>query len=360
MAYRRNANLDALRGVAILLVVGHHLNVIPLWTRIGWSGVDLFFVLSGYLISGLLFEEWKATGAIDFKRFFLRRGFKIYPGFYVLIAVSLVANAFLRGVTSFPVTLRSVLGELTFTQNYVGGIWGQTWTLAVEEHFYLLLPAVLLLMASRAKRGTDPFRWIPTLFLWIGAIELALRFWFTWHLSGVADEARYLEPTHLRIDSLFFGVLLGYMRHFQPEQFRQYASTRAPLFIIALMLVFVALVPLPSPVMHTIGFSLLYFGYGFLLVRVVDAPQRALVKPLAQIGVYSYSIYLWHGLVCRVLPHQTVMQFFVGLAACLGLGIAMAKAIEYPALALRDRLFPSRTRATPAGEAEELPVTAQA
>src|SRR4051794_29454248 len=85
----RNMNLDVLRGVAILLVLGRHFDYFPLWTRVGWAGVDLFFVLSGFLISGLLFEEWKRTGSINIKRFYIRRALKLYPAFYALLLVTI-------------------------------------------------------------------------------------------------------------------------------------------------------------------------------------------------------------------------------------------------------------------------------
>src|SRR3974390_1422877 len=79
----RSMGLDALRAVAILLVLGRHANLSEVWSRIGWCGVDLFFVLSGFLISGLLFQEYKKRKSIDFMRFFILRGLKIYPSFYL-------------------------------------------------------------------------------------------------------------------------------------------------------------------------------------------------------------------------------------------------------------------------------------
>src|ERR1700675_1801152 len=83
----RNQWFDVLRGVAILLVLGRHYDYryIRIWHSIGWAGVDLFFVLSGFLISGLLFSEYKTRNSISFKRFFIRRGLKIYPAFYLFL-----------------------------------------------------------------------------------------------------------------------------------------------------------------------------------------------------------------------------------------------------------------------------------
>jgi peptidoglycan/LPS O-acetylase OafA/YrhL len=338
----RNQNLDALRGLAILMVLGHHLAYFPLWTRAGWAGVDLFFVLSGFLISGLLFREWQESGAIDFRRFFVRRGMKIYPAFYALLILTVAASLAYPGIPSNPVTWRSLLAELTFTQNYFQGIWGQTWSLAVEEHFYILLPVTLWLMYRR-RHTTDPFVRLPLLFMIVATAEVALRV-----LNAQTHPARdaYLCPTHLRIDALLFGVLLGYYRHFQPEKFREMARSRSGFLIMGAAVFLLLSIPRNNPAMYTVGFSVVFFGFGILLVRTIDRrPHKIInlmvVRPAAKIGYYSYSIYLWHGWICRLLPHQTVPAFLGCLAACILVGIVMARVIEYPVLALRDRLFPS-------------------
>jgi peptidoglycan/LPS O-acetylase OafA/YrhL len=348
---RRNVAIDALRGVAILMVVGHHLDCLTM----GWAGVDLFFVLSGFLISGLLFREWLELGSIGFGRFYLRRAFKIYPAFYCLLLVTLVVNFIRPGIPSFPVTWESVLGEATFTQNYLPAIWGQTWSLGVEEHFYILLPIVLWLMYRRRSDTSDPFKWIPILFMLVATAEIGLRVATAAVHIGPPGRRDYLTPTHLRIDGLLFGVLLSYYRHFHIEKFKELANSRTSTAIIFFAAILLLVVPGESPIMYTVGYSCLYFGFGFLLTKVVDyEPGRRasiLVHPLAKIGYYSYSIYLWHGWVCRLLPRSNALSLAASLLACLLLGIVMAKIIEYPALALRDHVFPARTAETVAAVA---------
>src|SRR5277367_6483083 len=125
----RNKRLDVLRCVAILLVLFHHGQITPLFSRAGWVGVDLFFVLSGFLISGLLFGEYRKKGSIQFQRFFIRRGFKIYPAFYFLLAFVALVELY-RHVFS---SLTKYLHEVFFIQSYYPGIWSYTWSLAVEE-----------------------------------------------------------------------------------------------------------------------------------------------------------------------------------------------------------------------------------
>ena len=179
----RNLGLDLLRLVAILLVIGNHLATPPPgggpllagWMRGGWVGVDLFFVLSGYLVSGLLFKEYQRQGRVSLGRFLLRRGLKIYPAFWVMIAGT-VAYLWLH---HRPVPLRHLLGELLFVQNYAAHLWGHTWSLAIEEHFYLCLALLVALLVRRP--GANPFAWLPGIFALTAALCLGLRTWNAAH-----------------------------------------------------------------------------------------------------------------------------------------------------------------------------------
>src|ERR1700730_4300428 len=135
----RNKRLDVLRCIAVLLVMFNHGGIWPAAAQHGWIGVDLFFVLSGFLISGLLFSEYKARSSISFKRFFVRRGMKIYPAFYLFLFLTAVVYYLVFHRLSPPT---HYLAEVFFVQNYWPGVWDHTWSLGVEEHFYILLPAV--------------------------------------------------------------------------------------------------------------------------------------------------------------------------------------------------------------------------
>src|ERR1035437_9769085 len=131
----RNKRLDVLRCIAVLLVILRHGYIPTRLGNAGWAGVDLCFVLSGFLISGLLFIEYKKRNSISFKRFFIRRGLKLYPAFYVFLFVTFLDRLILHRVGS----LRPFLSEMLYVQNYGPSIWVHTWSLAVEEHFYILL-----------------------------------------------------------------------------------------------------------------------------------------------------------------------------------------------------------------------------
>ena len=133
----------------------NHGGVWPAAARHGWIGVDLFFVLSGFLISGLLFNEYKTCSSISFKRFFIRRGLKIYPAFYLFLFLTGLVYYLVFHVLS---SRTHYLAEFFFVQNYWHGVWDHTWSLAVEEHFYILLPTVLLFLVRRSPEQRNPFR----------------------------------------------------------------------------------------------------------------------------------------------------------------------------------------------------------
>src|SRR5271170_6175319 len=116
----RNKRLDVLRCVAVVTVLLHHSGVWPSFTRAGWAGVDLFFVLSGFLISGLLFSEYRKRGSISLRRFFIRRGLKIYPAFYVFLILTGAISYFVFG-THAPAA--EYIAEALFVQNYWHGVW---------------------------------------------------------------------------------------------------------------------------------------------------------------------------------------------------------------------------------------------
>jgi peptidoglycan/LPS O-acetylase OafA/YrhL len=331
---KRNSNLDVLRGVAVLMVLGRHFPILWIWDRIGWAGVDLFFVLSGFLISGLLFREWQTTGDIDIRRFYIRRGLKIYPPLYLfLIVATLIQWRHSPGEDALRVAL--------FIQNYGAAVHGltiHTWSLAVEEHFYLMLPLALWFAGSRRR----PFEMFAPATGIVCLCVLGLRLAFDWHTP--TDPYAWMRATHLRIDSLLFGVLLGWMRHFRPALFARIASSRLAFLPLVTAVAGLILFPVESPFMRTIGFSINYLGFGALLMIVLDRKPRAFLRPVSVVGENSYSIYLWHMLFAMLLP-QTGMWWIAYLAMSVGAGIALSGLVEIPVLRLRDRLFPAVAKA---------------
>jgi len=336
---QRNQSIDALRCIAVLLVVGFHFPYYRIWGTLGWIGVDLFFVLSGFLISGLLFQEYKKTGAIGLRRFLIRRGLKIYPAFYLLIGMA-IAQSFLNHSASLR---RQAFISAVFLQGYYQGpihaMLSHTWSIAVEEHFYLFLPLLLILLIA-IRPSQDPFVPIPVLFGLLFVICLLFR-WFT--LPSLIPASM----THMRMDSLFAGVTLGYLCHYRRDLFDRMTGHYA-LAITFLCCAPAAFIPQRQHWMQAFGLGALLLGFSFLVAwAVVRTPKsaifRAITKAAAKIGYYSYSIYLWHTLIVYVFldSKRTVWVFWAYLCTSIVVGIAMAHLVEIPYLALRDKLFPA-------------------
>ncbi|HXH50571.1 MAG TPA: acyltransferase [Terriglobia bacterium] len=335
---KRNQPLDILRGIAILLVLGYHSSGITVLKNFGWTGVDLFFVLSGFLISGLLFSEFKKHGRINVVRFWIRRGFKIYPAFYLLMILTGVVCLVGRGGEP-----RELLYECLFIQNYMPRIWPHTWSLAVEEHFYLALPILLIVMCRLSSAKKNPFGKLPWVFAGVAVTCLVMRI-AEFRMGTLAFTIR--AETHLRIDSLFIGVLLGYFKHFYSARFAN--LSRKPLWLLGIFLLFPSLLSSEfGEYANTIGMTTVYLGYSCFLVWAVEKSGSPflLSRGVSAIGRYSYSIYLWQGLVFGVLfkGHYDTRFLLLGAPLAVAFGILMSHWIELPSLKVRDRFFPSRS-----------------
>jgi len=321
----RVPQLDLLRGIAVLLVIGFHYPYFSLLGRIGWVGVDLFFVLSGFLISGLLFSDWKKYQTIHIKRFFIRRGFKIYPAFYAFILITLPLIVIRHRGESF----RQISVECLFLQDYLPHPWGHTWSLGVEEKFYLVLPFLLLALSftwkDRKNRGFDLIPYIAVALL---LTCLGLR------MIGP------VECFHSRIDALFCGVALGYWFHFHRDSF--VAFSRWWLLPLSLFLLLPIILFRPSGLAFSIALICNSLAFSGLLCWALT--RKWVSVPLVErIGVYSYSIYLWHALAIMLASPMgfSLWGLLAVVGASCGIGILMAKLVEIPALTLRERWFPA-------------------
>jgi peptidoglycan/LPS O-acetylase OafA/YrhL len=347
-------SLDLLRALAILLVLGRHSFANGLWHWIGWSGVDLFFVLSGFLVSGLIFQEIKTQGDVRLGRFLVRRALKIYPSFYVFLLVSVLA----AWMTDRNYETSQLLSEIFYLQSYFDGLWMHTWSLAVEEHFYL----VFALVVAFWQRQGLPIHVGVTLKWLIGILLfwMAIRWGYCW--SHRFEPSFDFTATHLRADGIWLGVILSFSYHFGSLQ--QWIDLRKGAFLLSIVIAVAMLLLFPagSFVMNTMGILVVAFGYGGLLCLGLGMENRLgtimrdggwgaqVLRILASLGRHSYSIYLWHLLVDNLLMkagmYATLGWEYGGTAAglitivfAILLGISMGTLIELPVLRWRNRVI---------------------
>ena len=363
-ADRRNFSLDVLRGAAILLVLVRHVpgGASAGFPRapyeLGWTGVELFFTLSGFLISNILYGELDRTGTLDVKRFLLRRGMKIWPSYFacfgLMTAGVVAANVSAGDATAALKTFLAAAPNVVFLQNYLGYQWPHSWSLAIEEHFYCVLPLVLL---SLSRRGA--MRRLPALLFCVCAVVLALRVGM--YLTGWVRWQSYYYPTHLRIDSLAWGVLLGYAYRYHGRRFHSAARRWPVLLAVSLPLLGVAILfPLgTSAFAVTVGFTCLYLAYGILVLIAGAYPGAGRRFPparaLAWCGVYSYTIYLAHSAI-SVIPafgpeyggNNIWAARLAFWALSIGLGVMLSHLVERPFLRYRQRVLPSPQSTQPA------------
>ena len=319
---KRNNSLDLLRGLAICMVLFNHIQMPPppvsqhftdkafqvltfltMRGKVGsWTGVDLFFVLSGFLVSGLLFKEYAKNGFLNIGRFFIRRGFKIYPAFFFFLLATFSLEFILFTVYNFTLSpLAGYIPDLLFVHNYVGGRWSQTWSLDVEEHFYLLLPLIFIFWIRNRKLN---FKSVFTTYICLAIIGILGR--IAIHIAHPAFKFNlYMLPTHIRLDSLFFGVLISYAKHFEPRRLNTIINNKRWLMPAAFFLLLCNYIfnLVRFPWMSVITLALNPIAFGIIMVNLLHADLS--IKPnniIVFMGRYSYGIYLWHVFVNQYTP----------------------------------------------------------
>lgn len=304
--------LDHLRAFAIFFVFLFHYFIIskgqpswlPDWASFGWTGVDLFFVLSGFLISSQLFARIKTGKSVSFKSFFLKRVFRILPAFFVVLAIYFLIP-FFREKESLP----SLWRFLTFTQN-LGldlqqyGTFSHAWSLCVEEHFYLVLPLLLILLT-----GSGWFRKAGWILLFIFLAGFVIRYAAFTQLYGPHSEKdnswmywyKYIYyPTYSRLDGLVAGVAIAALYQFRPAlwaRLSKYGNTFIGLGLLLLTGVYFLYEDQSTLEASVFGFPLIAAGFGCIVLAAVS-PSCFLYKHSSRITSFvatlSYAIYLTH------------------------------------------------------------------
>ena len=342
-------SLDGLRAISILIVFLAHTGlrgIVP-----GFFGVTVFFFLSGYLITTLLRIEFERSGDLSLRGFYIRRAFRIWPLFYlVLIAATLLTALGAYGPPP-PLDAGLIFMQFAHLANYAitehGWSFGRAqgtwvyWSLAVEEHFYLVLPVVYLAMLKARLRPERQ----AAIFLALCLATLVWRFVLVFGFD--APKERMYVATDTRIDSILFGCVLAVV--FNPvldrapcgESWLKYLW--APLGIVLLVVSFVPRQPWFD---QTLRYTLQ--GVALLPVFLVAVrypqwlPCRALNLPWVRLlGVLSYAIYLVHTVVIELVERwvrSPLALTLLATAATLAVAWLLHRAVEQPFIRMRKRL----------------------
>lgn len=342
--------LEGLRAVSILLVFVSHANlghIVP-----GGLGVTLFFFISGYIITRLMLAEHAKQGKLDISAFYTRRFFRLMPALYVFMAVASVvlvlagqgvAPADLASVAFYYSNYWSIYGM--FQVGTLGSPFPITWSLAIENHYYLVYPLLFAALVARPGR----------LLAVLTALLVVVLAWRLWLALGVGMAAlpadRIYMGTDTRVDSILYGAAFAMLGTLRPDWIRAFGHWAW--FAAGLLLLGFTLGFRDDVFRETWRYSLQGIAIACMFQALVferNVFQRVLSAPLlVYIGKISYSLYLYHWLVHEmldawlpglgVLPHLALMTVFSFAAAHLSY-----RWIERSGLAWRDRLLGPRNR----------------
>jgi peptidoglycan/LPS O-acetylase OafA/YrhL len=362
---RHLAALDGLRGVAIILVMLFHATLYrgPRPSG-GFLGVDLFFVLSGFLITALLVDEWERTSGVALRAFYARRALRLLPALFALIAVVLLApGLFYQSARSWRDATLAALHTTNWVMAYGGsvGFFDHTWSLTIEEQFYLLWPPLLVLLLSLGARR----RYV----LAVVGLGILAATWlrFEWW-EGPESVRRLYYGLDTRFDGLLIGCLLALALSWNlvSRSRRVERAIQAAAVVSAVVLAVCVLTMEEESRLTYQGLgSLALLACAALVLHVVHCPSRLSRlllenRPLVWVGRISYGLYLWHFPIFNGLLNPTRMEK-MGISGPALLTVRFAVAflvaalsfalIERPFLRLKRR-FARRRAATGAALAE--------
>ena len=306
-------SIDSLRALAVLAVIIYHVDVNYLPG--GFLGVDLFFVLSGYLISSLIIKEFRKTGTVNLYNFYIRRARRLLPAVYFMITVGLVVMVLFNEVLLRKSHLDAIFGYIYSSNwwyifhklDYFDSFGAQSpfkhlWSLAIEEQFYMIFP-LLFLLVNRKKKSKDGTYKLNKNFLYVvlGLILVSLIAHIL--LFDINNISRIYFGTDTRAFSLLVGVVGAILYPME----RLHAKVTPQQNMIYSVVSLVSIATLITVMIYTSEYNTLLYRGGFLLVAILgliviisSGKQHTLMsrllsfKPIVFIGKISYSLYLWH------------------------------------------------------------------
>jgi peptidoglycan/LPS O-acetylase OafA/YrhL len=357
----RQPGLDLLRALAIVVVVIYHAGIMgfPLpgdVHRFGWIGVDLFFVLSGYLIGGQLLAPLSRGQPINLGTFFARRVFRIMPAYFVVLAIYFSFPSW----REYPQMSQPLWKFLLSVQNIAlhgGTAFSHAWSLAVEDQFYLVLPFLLLLLYRRPRTAV-----MTACIIVFGGIALRTILAFQ-NLTDTGVSFRGFQawiyyPTWTRLDPLVFGVALAAIEKFRPRWWEGLTNLALWVWLPALALISYALWLGESEHVTVAAciwqFPLVAVGMAALLICAVSPRlpfRRVAIPGAAFIASIAYSAYLIQKFVIHAVGefcathniNTALAPALIGVELCVyAAATILFFAVERPFLQLRKRLTPRK------------------
>ncbi len=370
--------LDTLRSLAIVSVMIFHLQpflptALDPIKRIGWMGVDLFFVLSGFLIGSQLLKPSTRNQPPNLRAFYIRRAYRILPAYLAVLLLYFTIPQW-REHELLPSAWKLLTFTADFRMNYPAELaFSHVWSLCVEEHFYLMLPWIILWLMRK------PAAWKTAAFIAsVIVFGVAIRSYELFHVvraPGMSDDEavalfmkRIYYPTYTRLDGLLSGATLATIRIFRPIWWAKLAHRGNALLIAGLLIFGVAVWTFrgdyPSPDRTAgilLSFPLLSLGFAFLVAAAIanNGLLRLRLPGAAVLATLAFSLYLTH----KEVAHMDQLFFpwlnqesgwraaCVYAATCLAVAALLYSCVERPFLILRDRHLQKSARPAPSIEA---------
>lgn len=357
----RLPGLDLMRAIAIIWVMFYHGGVmglgspLPAVTQLGWMGVDLFFVLSGFLIGSQWLAECQPGQPAPFGRFYLRRAFRILPAYLLMVALYFGWPALREQQPIMP-----LWQFLTFTENLLIEVTGprafsHVWSLCVEEHFYLLFPLIAWLMLRRPSAGRTAALLAAVVLgglawrahVWLDDVSLRPDATF---IKGFMERLYY--PSWTRLDGLVAGIGLALLKTYRPRIWQAAMARGNAMLLAGGLLLAIAAVWMFQDDPNTVS---VIYGYpteacAWMLIVAGAASERSVlgrwrVPGAGTVAMLAYSLYLCHKMAYHAMSvahgpwlkqHGAIAILAYGGAALLA-GCALHWCIERPGLRLRER-----------------------
>ena len=360
----RLRGLDLLRAAAIALVLMSHYRAFvshgPTFGAIGsigWAGVDLFFVLSGYLIGNQVLSPIARGEYFSLKVFFARRLLRTLPNYYVVLAMYLLVPLLFPNSAILGKGTSSLWQFLTFTQNF-GLVYGQTfthsWSLCIEEQFYVVMPLAVLALSRWARSARLAWCFLgAAVAAGVGARAYA---WLAHDHGAFAAEVYY--SSFCRSDELLFGVAIAMLRNFHESLFarllRHGNALLAAGLVMATVVLFCLSNELPTPFLATaLGFSLVAASFALLTCAALSPTcmlNRIRIPGVSSLALWSFAVYLIHKPIFMALrpwcerlgvDTEAPLCILVILAAATFGGFVLFRVVETPFMSMRARWYPT-------------------